>query len=383
MATTVNHRSDGQEPVPAYRALAAAHLQRVFTHEETHPLLSHWVAAGRLQHAPRGAVIHRHGDRYEGLLLIVTGVIAVGRGLEGDNAHVHALLGAGDLHGVEPLTDGGPHPHDLRAHEDAVLLTISTALVLASIRHHPCLGDTLMRLMALQTRQLYDRLCDVLTQPLSHRVARQLLQFARRFGAPRPEGLLLTVRLTQADLAAMLGAGRQQVNTELKKLAQRGCIRVSRTTISVLDLEALADVAGDPTSPSLSMSAPLRGAHVLLVDDDAVYRLLVSTWLQQAGAHVEEVDNGALAVDRVCHTALAYDVILMDDKMPQLSGSEATRRIREHEAARGHKSTPILCISSASTRRDTERYQAAGMTGFICKPSEPGPLLQALHPLLS
>ncbi len=382
MATTANRRSDRRQPGAAYRALAGAQLQRFFAHGEAQALLGHWVASGRLQHTPRGQLIHRHGERCDGLLLVVDGVVAVGRGLGGRNPHVYAFLGAGDVHGLIPITDGGPHTHDLRVHEDAVLLTISTPLVAASLRRHPRLAEILMRQMALRSRQLYDRLRDAVTLPLGRRIQRQLLQFARRFGTPRPEGLMLSMRLSQADFAAMLGVGRQQVNTELKKLAQCGLIRVSRTAITVLDPDALAEAGDEPAVPPPPDPPPLHGTHLLVVDDDAVYRLLVTTWLQQAGAHVEEADNGALAVERARSTALPYDVILMDDKMPVLSGAEATRRIRAHEAAQGEAATPILCISSASARRDADRYRAAGMNAFVPKPTEPEPLLQALRPLL-
>ncbi len=377
----VQKRTDRLPPAQAYRALAGALLKRLNARADAQGVLNHWAETGQLMQVPRGGIVFRHGDPCCGLLLVVEGAVAVGRRFGGKAPHVCVYLGPGDLYGLVPVTDGGSQPHDMRAHEDSVLLTVPAPLVAATMRRLPRLTDALLLDLAARSRSLYERLVDTLSRPLVCRLARQLHDLGARFGRPRPEGLILTLRLSQSDLAALLGAGRQQINTELKKLQQRGVIRVSRTAVTIVDPAGLADFAHIEPAPA-NGRGELHGTHLLVVDDDEVYRLLLTTWLQQAGAHVEEAADGAHAVDRASRTPLPYDAILMDDKMPVLSGAEATRRIRAHEHTNGRVATPILCISSASARRDAERYRAAGMTAFVAKPDEPGPLLQALRPLL-
>lgn len=382
MASKTNHAPE-RHPGQGYRTLAAALLQRVAPCDAVQPLVLHWATSGDLRHAPRGTLLNRQGAPGSGLILVVEGVVAVGRVLGSRAPHLLTFLGSGDLHGFVPVTDRGPETHDLQAHEDSVVLTVPPSLVAASMRQQPLLGMALMQYMAHRKRLLYDRLHEAVALPLNCRLARQLLQLGRMFGTPRPEGLVLSVRLSQANLAAVLGAGRQQVNSELKKLEQRGLIQLSRTAIVLLKPEALASASNDVPPPGPAARGALHGYHLLVVDDDDVYRLLVTTWLQEAGAHVDVAENGAVAVERVRSTALAYDAILMDDKMPVLSGAEATRRIRAHEAANGSGATPILCISSASAKHDADRYRAAGMTAFVPKPTEPMSLLQTLQPLLA
>lgn len=378
----MEHKSTARVPATqAYRALAAALLKRLSPAPRVHDVAVHWAEIGQLMDVPRGGIVFRHGDHGCGLLLVVEGAVAVGRQLGGKAAHVCSYLGPGDLYGLVPVTDGGSQLHDMRAQEDCVLLTVPAALVVATMRRLPSLADALLLDLAGRSRSLYERLIDTVSRPLVCRLARQLHDLGARFGRPRPEGLILTLRLSQSDLAALLGAGRQQVNTELKKLQQRGVIRVSRTAVTIIDPDGLAEFAHIEPATATGRGE-LYGTHLLVVDDDEVYRLLLTTWLRAAGAHVEEVADGAHAVDRTSRSPLPYDAILMDDKMPVLSGAEATRRIRAHEQANGGPVTPILCISSASARRDAERYRAAGMSAFVAKPDEPGPLLQALRPLL-
>lgn len=378
----VHKPTDRLPPAQAYRALATALLKRLSPRADVQGALAHWADTGQLMQVPRGGIVFRHGDPCCGLLLVVEGAVAVGRQLGGKAAHVCVYLGPGELYGLVPVTDGGSQPHDMRAHEDSVLLTVPAPLVAATMRRLPSLTDALLLDLAGRSRALYERLIDTISRPLVCRLARRLHDLGARFGRPRPEGLILTLRLSQSDLAALLGAGRQQINTELKKLEQRGVISVSRTAVTIVDPSGLAEFALIEPPAAAARHGELRGSHLLVVDDDEVYRLLLATWLQQAGAHVEEAADGAHAVERASRTPLAYDAILMDDKMPVLSGAEATRRIRAHEHAHGRAATPILCISSASARRDAERYRAAGMTAFVPKPSEPEPLLHALRPLI-
>jgi CRP/FNR family cyclic AMP-dependent transcriptional regulator len=375
--------ADSARAALAYRALAAALLKRLGQHPDTQRVLAHWAETGALLQVPRGGIVFRHGDPGCGLLLVVEGAVAVGRHLDDKPSHVCVYLGPGELYGLVSVTDGGSQAHDMRAHEDSVLLMVPAALVVATMRRLPRVADALLLDLAGRSRALYERLVDTVSRPLVCRLARQLHDLGMRFGRQRPEGLILTLRLSQSDLAALLGAGRQQINTELKKLQQRGVIRVSRTAVTIVDPPGLAEFARiEPAAAGSARLGELRGTHLLVVDDDAVYRLLLATWLQQAGAHVEEATDGLHAVARASRTPLPYDAILMDDKMPELSGAEAARHIRAHERANGGSTTPILCISSASTRRDAERYLAAGMTAFVPKPSEPGALLQALRPLI-
>jgi CheY-like chemotaxis protein len=74
----------------------------------------------------------------------------------------------------------------------------------------------------------------------------------------------------------------------------------------------------------------------------------------------------------------AFDVVLMDLRMPVMDGLEAIRAIREEEAASGRAATPVVVLSANTAPQDRAASAAAGATGHIGKPIEADILLAAL-----
>ncbi len=397
-----NKNASNHGPSEAYRSLAAAQLQSVSGFDCCDlAVIRDWVHDGELFHAPRGTVVYRRGARGEGLLLVVDGAAVVGRHLGQPKAHIFSYLGAGDVHGFLSLLDDGPQIHDLMAHEDSVLLRVPDERVRADLARQPALRDAFVRHLAHRSRIAYDRLYDQARQPLSARLARLLDHLARSFGAPREDGVLIRIRITQSDLAHALGASRQQVNAELKQFEARGLVALSRSRLVLRDVRSLA--AGDYSASPLMLapgfqwapssrgrrrgtpraSRELTGLKVLLVEDDAVTRLVVATQLQQSGATVVEADDGVTAVEQVQRHRGGFDAIVMDELMPQLTGSQAARRIRRHEAEHGLARTPILGVSTNQGRQDVRRYLAAGMDVHLAKPFRRDELVAALRGLVA
>ncbi len=85
--------------------------------------------------------------------------------------------------------------------------------------------------------------------------------------------------------------------------------------------------------------------------------------------------DGALAVDAAERTA--FDVILMDVQMPEMSGFDATAAIRAREQATGAH-VPIIAMTAHVMHGDRERCLAAGMDGYVTKPLMPDSLRKAL-----
>jgi PAS domain S-box-containing protein len=117
-----------------------------------------------------------------------------------------------------------------------------------------------------------------------------------------------------------------------------------------------------------------RRCTILLVEDNPANQLLAATLLRRAGHHVDVVENGADAVAAVGRAA--YDVVLMDERMPHMDGVEATRLIRllPGDAAK----IPIVALTGNALQGDRERLLAAGMDDYLSKPINPEKLLQAV-----
>jgi PAS domain S-box-containing protein len=124
---------------------------------------------------------------------------------------------------------------------------------------------------------------------------------------------------------------------------------------------------------------PLRGMCVLLAEDNAVNRLIVGTMLTRLGAQVIEAANGSEAIAQASHAPAAVHAILMDLHMPEVDGLEATRRLRAQPAT-AH--LPIIALTAAVLDAERAQAHAAGMNGFVSKPTGERELLRALRAYL-
>ncbi len=132
------------------------------------------------------------------------------------------------------------------------------------------------------------------------------------------------------------------------------------------------EMAGAP-SLLVEQLAVIRGARVLLVEDNDLNQQVATELLADAGFVVDVAADGRVAVDQVC--AGDYDLVLMDMQMPVMDGVEATREIR---ALGKFAELPIVAMTANAMQQDQERCIAAGMNDFLTKPIEPERLWAAL-----
>ncbi|MGH7012034.1 MAG: response regulator [Caulobacteraceae bacterium] len=122
-----------------------------------------------------------------------------------------------------------------------------------------------------------------------------------------------------------------------------------------------------------------RGAHVLIVDDNATNRIVVEALCGMFDCSSESVADGIEAVEAA--RAGRFDVILMDIKMPRMDGLAATREIRRLPGPEAR--TPIIALTANADLEDARDYLAAGMQAVVEKPIKPDRLLEALDLALS
>ena len=139
-------------------------------------------------------------------------------------------------------------------------------------------------------------------------------------------------------------------------------------------LGATADDAVSPeqTPAGIQETKPLRG-HVLLAEDEPINREIGIELLDAIGLQVETAENGVAAVDQFAPGK--FDLILMDVQMPELSGLDATRQIRQLP---GGADIPIVALTADAFLEDKEKCFAAGMTDFVSKPVDPDTLYAVL-----
>jgi len=108
---------------------------------------------------------------------------------------------------------------------------------------------------------------------------------------------------------------------------------------------------------------PVLG-HVLVAEDDPVSQKVARRLLEKRGYRVDVVGNGRSAVDACLRRA--YDLLLMDCRLPDLDGFEATREIRRRESSQ--RRTPIVALTASAAPTLQQRCLDAGMSGHLAKP---------------
>ena len=137
-----------------------------------------------------------------------------------------------------------------------------------------------------------------------------------------------------------------------------------------LPLTRLAPGETRRPTPITGLDVRLRGRRVLVVEDNAVNRLVVSEMLTRLGCAVEVAEDGLEAVRRASER---FDLVLMDCQMPRLDGYDATRALR----ARGMRA-PIVALTANAMEGDRERCLAAGMDDYLDKPVSQKRLVEVL-----
>lgn len=127
----------------------------------------------------------------------------------------------------------------------------------------------------------------------------------------------------------------------------------------------------------LSQHGTLEG-HVLVVEDNAVNRMMIVTYLDEFGLTFEVVSSGAAAVMSLASNS--FDLVLMDTVTSDLDGVETARRIRSLHAPAAK--VPIVALIAHGRTADCGAYLAAGMDAYVTKPIRGRELHAVLAPFL-
>jgi Amt family ammonium transporter len=136
--------------------------------------------------------------------------------------------------------------------------------------------------------------------------------------------------------------------------------------------------AGEPSKPV----QPRSRAHLLLVEDNEINRMVAGEILRNCGYTFEMAESGAAAL--VAVFTRTFDLILMDCQMPDMDGFEATRAIRQREISEGEASQsprhiPIVALTANAIKGDRETCIAAGMDDYVSKPVSAEKLVAAIE----
>jgi len=120
-------------------------------------------------------------------------------------------------------------------------------------------------------------------------------------------------------------------------------------------------------------TSPPRGLQILLVEDNRVNQIVATRMLEKMGHSMAVAGNGLIALSLLAKHN--FDLVLMDEQMPEMDGLTATKKIRESEKSTT-RHLPIIAMTAHAMKGDRERCLEAGMDGYVSKPIS-GELLEA------
>jgi two-component system, sensor histidine kinase and response regulator len=186
----------------------------------------------------------------------------------------------------------------------------------------------------------------------------------------------------QPAIVLVTAFGREEVREEAERLNLDGFL-VKPVTKSML-VDTLVNVFGAPDEGGDAAGATeeaeasrLRGARILLTEDNEINQQIAIELLEGVGATVQVANNGRQAVEALLNGPQPppFDLVLMDLQMPEMDGYQATTKIRSEAR---FAALPIIAMTAHATIEERQRCLAAGMNDHIAKPIDPAMLFETV-----
>ncbi len=196
----------------------------------------------RMLEVKRGQRIYVQGDPSDQIFLLKAGAVKISMLGPDQQETILAFLYPGDVFGELAIVDDSPRDHIATAHDDVVLCALSREVLVRMAAETPALGYQITKVMGLRLRRFSTRIEQLLCKSAQARIAHTLLDLAADCGVPDGQGILIPLRLNQADLGNLVGLARETVNIVLQDFKQRGLVEAGRRHIRIIDPARLRDV---------------------------------------------------------------------------------------------------------------------------------------------
>ncbi len=188
----------------------------------------------------RNEIIVHEDEPASALFIVVSGAVKILKTSSEGKEQILGILRPGDAFNDVPVFDGRPAPAGAVAMSKVSLYGLSRADIHALMLRHPQMAMNAIQILAAGIRHYITMVEDLSFKNVTSRVAKLLLQYApdqariEAAGGPTP-------RLTQQDMAGLVGTSREVVGRSLKALEEEGAIKVDRHRIAILDKDVLEE----------------------------------------------------------------------------------------------------------------------------------------------
>jgi CRP/FNR family transcriptional regulator, cyclic AMP receptor protein len=196
------------------------------------------------QHAvPRnfsaGETVFSEGESCLGLYVVESGHIRIFKSSAGGREQVLSIDGPGSSVAELPVFDGGNYPASVTAMDDATLLFVSKQDFQALCLAHPQVALKVLRVVGARLRRLVGIIEELSFTTVRHRLASFLLRLARTEGKRTPEGVEITLPVSNQELASQIGTVRELVSRNLSRLESEGMLKIDGRCVTIKNLKAL------------------------------------------------------------------------------------------------------------------------------------------------
>jgi CRP-like cAMP-binding protein len=213
----------------------------VLPRDELKALASHCV----VRRLAKDEMLFAEGDTSEGLYVIQDGALKLFKMADTGREQVLVIERAGSTVGELPLFDGGALPASAAAIEDSTLLYLPKREFLDLCRRNCEVAFAVIRTLAWRFRYMTSLVEELSLKEVSHRLARFLRDRALKSGVQTKRGIEFPLDETNQQIGAEIGTVRDLVSRNLRRLVDRGIIRLERRKVIVLDMAELeAQIAG-------------------------------------------------------------------------------------------------------------------------------------------
>ncbi|OGN98392.1 MAG: hypothetical protein A2Y58_01135 [Chloroflexi bacterium RBG_13_51_52] len=187
--------------------------------------------------AERGEILVFEGEPAETLYFVVAGVVKVFKTSADGKEQIYRIIRPGDSFNDVPILADGVNLASAAAMSAVVLNGIKKKDLEAVSREYPQVALNIIKVLSLRVEELVSLVEDFSFRRVSGRVAKILLEHTGNGGGERP-------RLTQQEMAAMIGTAREMVGRSFRSLEEEGAIRIERNRIIIVNQEILKKIAG-------------------------------------------------------------------------------------------------------------------------------------------
>ncbi len=214
--------------------LASPFFQKMLPHE-----LDELIATSSERRTSRGTVIFTKGDPGTSMMVVLAGQVRVGS-ISRDGREVTLnVIGPGEIFGEFALLDGKPRSADAVASDDTRLMVIERGHFLPFLLRHEGLVERLLVVLCDRLRKTSMALEEVSLFDLPARLALRLVKLAEDYGTATPEGVRITLKLSQRDLSTLVASSRESVNKQLRIWRENGLVDTLDGHLVLRNLAAL------------------------------------------------------------------------------------------------------------------------------------------------